>query len=289
MSLPDITVDDVVSFIVNNRERIENIFKSESQLIEIERDRIVIVGDLHGDYISLKSIISRYSPPEWTLLFLGDYVDRGEHQIETITKVLELKVNYPDRVFMLRGNHESPYMNIEYGFVYELQSKLGEKSYLVYMFLLESVFCNLPYAALINNEIFAVHGGLARGLSKPEDVKSIPKCDREPKDPIAFQLLWNDPSDDVTGFVPNPLRGGCIEGGLCIYLWGPDVTEYFLERNSLKMIIRAHEYTSKGYKWNHNNKVLTVFSSCAGPYSFVQPKIAIITRESGLKLEEARK
>lgn len=288
MSLPDITMDDVIEFLTKNSKDIESIFKSEEQLVKIESDKVVVVGDLHGDYLSLKSIISRYKPPEWTLLFLGDYVDRGEYQIETIAKVLELKVKYPDKVFMLRGNHETPYMNLEYGFIYELQAKLGEQSYTIYMFLLESVFCNLPYAALINNAIFAVHGGLARGLSRPDDVLNVKKCDREPRDPIAFQLLWNDPSDDVSGFVPNVLRGGCIDGDLCIYLWGPDVTNDFLQRNSLKMIIRAHEYTSQGYKWNHDGKVLTIFSSCAGPYSFVQPKIAIITRDE-IKIEEARK
>ncbi len=280
-------MEDIVNFYVENKDVIESLLKSENQLLSVEGDRIVVVGDLHGDYTSLRSILSRYRPPEWKILFLGDYVDRGEYQIETLTRVLMLKLEYPEHVYMLRGNHESPFMNLEYGFIYELQSKLEDKSYLIYMTILKSVYCNLPYAALVNNEIFAVHGGLARGLSKPEEVKQVPKCDEQPKDPIAFQLLWNDPSDDVQGFVPNYLRGGCLEGGICIYLWGPDITEEFLTRNSLKTIIRAHEYTSRGYKWNHNQKVLTIFSSKAGPYSFVEPKIAIITRRE-IKIEEAR-
>ncbi|NPA23085.1 MAG: biotin transporter BioY [Crenarchaeota archaeon] len=291
MSLPDITIDHIRDFIVENAFRIEDLLKSEKQLVEINSDKIVVVGDLHGDYLSLCNIVSRYSPSEWTILFLGDYVDRGEYQIETITKVLELKVKHPDKVFLLRGNHESPSMNITYGFVAELQTKFkGEIQLmsLIYSFLEYKVFCNLPYAALINNEIFAVHGGLAKGLEKPDDVKNIPKCDAMPSNPIAFQLLWNDPSDEVTGFEPNELRGGCLQDDLCIYLWGPDVTKSFLEKNSLKMIIRAHEYTGPGYKWNHNGKVLTVFSSCAGPYKFVRPKIAIITRGE-VKLEDARK
>ncbi len=287
ISMPDLTIDDIVNFYVDNKDRIESLLKSESQLVELSGDKIVIVGDLHGDYISLQSILSRYRPPEWKILFLGDYVDRGEYQIETLTRVLMLKLEYPEHVYMLRGNHESPYMNLEYGFIFELQSKLEDKSYLIYMTILKSVYCNLPYAALVNNEIFAVHGGLARGLAKPEEVKQIPKCDEQPKDPIAFQILWNDPSDEVQGFVPNYLRGGCIEGGLCIYWWGQDVTEEFLTKNNLKMIVRAHEYNSQGYKWNHNKKVLTIFTSKSGPYSFVEPKILIIEKND-IKIRNAR-
>ncbi len=46
------------------------------------------------------------------------------------------------------------------------------------------------------------------------------------------------------------------------------------------MIIRGHEYTPQGYKWNHGGKVLTVFSSRAGPYSDTSPHIVVIDNDS---------
>ncbi len=280
-----LNIEEIVNFYVEKASDIAKLLESEPQLVEVHGDKIVIVGDLHGDYTTLEKILQKYSPPEWKLVFLGDYVDRGEYQIETLTRVLKLKLDYPEHVVLLRGNHESPLMNLEYGFVFELQEKLGQgRDYLIYNVILRNVFVNLPYAALINSEILALHGGLAKGIDKPEDIKSLPKGDDGPRDRVAFQIVWNDPADDIYGFVPNYLRG-CDEGGLCVYFWGPDVTESFLTRNGLKLILRAHEYTEQGYKWNHREKVLTIFSSCAGPYRFVKPKIAKVEKGE-LKIEE---
>ena len=127
----------------------------------------------------------------------------------------------------------------------------------------------MPYVAIVNNTYFLVHGGLAKGLSSIDDIKRLPKGDVNPDNEIAFQLVWNDPADDIEGFVENYFRGPGV------YFYGPDVTQQFLTRYSLKMIIRAHEYTESGFKWNHNNRVLTIFSSGSGPYFFVNPKIFV--------------
>ncbi len=272
-------LDNIVSYILNNINEVGNILRSEPQLVEVSGDKIVVVGDLHGDLPTLREVLTRYRPREWKLVFLGDYVDRGEYQIETLVEVLRLKQEYPECVVLLRGNHESPLMNIEYGFVWELQQKLGEdKSFFLYQLILREVFSNLPYAALVNGRYLMLHGGLATGVTKLSQIRDLPKGDEEPRNRIAFQILWNDPSDEVRGFVPNYLRG-CDPSGLCVYFWGPDVTESFLQENAIELIVRAHEYTAEGYKWNHNGKVLTVFSSRAGPYRFVRPKILKIERD----------
>ncbi len=97
--------------------------QNEPNLIYLE-DPLTIVGDIHGQLNDLKQIIRLGGNPDDTkYLFLGDYVDRGQNSFEVIFSLLALKINLPNSIFLLRGNHETRTMTKEYGFYNEILQK----------------------------------------------------------------------------------------------------------------------------------------------------------------------
>ncbi len=236
-------------------------------VVYVRTERAVIVGDIHGDLHTLNAIISRFNPNEWTYIFLGDYVDRGDYQVETLYVVLKLLLH--KGACVLRGNHESPLTNFEYGFYFELLRKFGpNKGDLLYE-TCRQLFARLPIAAVLNDKYFLVHGGLPIQDVSIEDIERLPRPDELPSNEIAFQMLWNDPSDDVEDYGPNIYRGPGI------YFFGPVITRRFLEKHDIEIVIRGHEFTPDGFKYNHNGKVLTIFTSRARPYAWTKPHIAV--------------
>jgi len=106
-------------------------------------------------------------PPKANYLFLGDYVDRGKQSIETICLLMAFKIKWPENFFLLRGNHESEIVNRLYGFYDECKIIIikGRRRYNIKLFKLFTVMFNwMPVAAIIDNKIFCVHGGISPDL-----------------------------------------------------------------------------------------------------------------------------
>ena len=99
-------------------------------------------------------------PPESNYLFLGDYVDRGKHGLETICLLFIYKIKYPDNFFLLRGNHECSTINKIYGFYDECKRRYSLKIWKLF----SDCFNYMPICALIDHKIFCVHGGLSPDL-----------------------------------------------------------------------------------------------------------------------------
>jgi len=99
-------------------------------------------------------------PPESNYLFLGDYVDRGKHGLETICLLFIYKIKYPDNFFLLRGNHECSTINKIYGFYDECKRRYSLKIWKLF----SDCFNYMPICALIDHKIFCVHGGLSPEL-----------------------------------------------------------------------------------------------------------------------------
>ena len=131
------------------------------------------------------------------ILFLGDYVDRGDNSCEVLLIVCLLKKLFPKKVFLLRGNHECKNVCKNYGYYKESCTKYSPKFFVLSL----SFFWALPIAAKVEGTdayFLAVHGGIPEGLMLLSDYnKKLPsrlKCLKKfEKLPTVLQTLWNDP------------------------------------------------------------------------------------------------
>jgi len=118
-------------------------------------------GDTHGQFYDLLRLFNLAGfPPDSNYLFLGDYVDRGRHSIEVMCLLLAYKIKYPENFFILRGNHETDSISWMYGFYDECKRKYSVKLWKAFV----DLFNCLPVAALINEKILCMHGGISRNL-----------------------------------------------------------------------------------------------------------------------------
>lgn len=83
------------------------ILVSESNVQPV-RCPVTCCGDVHGQFHDLMELFKIGGKlPDTNYLFMGDYVDRGYYSVETVSLLVALKVRYPERICILRGNHES--------------------------------------------------------------------------------------------------------------------------------------------------------------------------------------
>lgn len=159
------------------------------------------------------------------------------------------QVRYPDRITLIRGNHESRQITQVYGFYDECLRKYG--SITVWRYCTE-IFDYLSLSAIIDNRIFCVHGGLSPSIQTLDQIRVIDRKQEVPHDGPMCDLLWSDP-EDTQGWGVSPRGAG--------YLFGSDVVAQFNSTNNIEMICRAHQLVMEGFKWHFNETVLTVWSA----------------------------
>jgi len=248
----------------------------EASLIDLTdvTGEITVVGDLHGSLESLLAaleLIGNIGPQGQTVVFNGDFVDRGSQSLECLCIILLLKLAFPRYVYLIRGNHEDDLIASVYGFRDEIRRKYGKQTSDDIWEALTNFFTFLPLAVQTKTAAI-VHGGLPSMDFDLEDIAAITLEQRtslkspsvEAKTDVAKLVqncLWSDPDADLSNVViPNP-RG-------CGVRFGRRVARNFLERSGLKYLIRGHEPVEAGIgilECGHGRQVITVFSAAAYP------------------------
>ena len=226
------------------------IIQKEESLLKIQAP-LYICGDIHGQYYDLLRVFDILNyPPQSTFLFLGDYVDRGKQSLECLLLLLCLKIQYPDKILLLRGNHECEALNKIYGFYDECKRRLSIKCFKK----ITNLFNMMPISALINENILCMHGGLSKDLQDIEQINKILRPTDIPNEGLLCDLLWSDPNENLTEDF------GINERNISI-TFSKDYVKNFVEKNNLDLICRAHQVVEEGFEFFADMKLVTVFTA----------------------------
>ncbi|THU74640.1 hypothetical protein C4D60_Mb04t35530 [Musa balbisiana] len=233
---PQLSIFDCVRVLC---EKAKEVLMEESNVQPV-KSPVTICGDIHGQFHDLAELFRIGGKcPDTNYLFMGDYVDRGYYSVETVTLLVALKVRYPQRITILRGNHESRQITQVYGFYDECLRKYGNAN--VWK-IFTDLFDYFPLTALVESEIFCLHGGLSPSIETLDSIRNFDRVQEVPHEGPMCDLLWSDP-DDRCGWGISPRGAG--------YTFGQDISEQFNHTNNLKLIARAHQLVMEGYNWGH--------------------------------------
>ena len=265
---------------------------------------VKVFGDIHGQYRDIMRFFDLWRGPiescrggdieSYDYLFLGDYIDRGNNSLETICLLMALKVKYPDQIHFIRGNHEDLSINQAFGFAEECEERLNddlEAEFSVFQ-TINRFFEWLPLAAVIENKILCLHGGIGKKLASISEIENLKRPIEivhevsNAKEQILIDILWSDPTDNdkELGIQSDSPRDPCDTG--FVVKFGPDRVEKFLKDNDLIMILRGHECVMDGIERFAKGQLITVFSATdycgkyknAGGALFIQKNYEIIPK-----------
>ena len=243
----------------------------ESMLDLVIPEKLVLIGDIHGDLKTLFKILDAIKFEEFLtnannkVVFLGDYVDRGNDSIGVLYTLCYLKQKYPNSVILMRGNHEAP---VEFPFSshdlpYAIVQRYGAyEGRIIYQKKVLKFFSLLTLATTVRNHLLLVHGGLpTMGIGLISNFKKLiaNAQDAHIHNSVMEEILWNDPWVSSSGreeWTYSKRGFG--------RLFGPEISERWLKMSKTKVVVRGHQ-PCQGFKIDHEGMIMTLFS-CKEPY-----------------------
>uniref|UniRef100_A0A0N5BI46 Serine/threonine-protein phosphatase n=1 Tax=Strongyloides papillosus TaxID=174720 RepID=A0A0N5BI46_STREA len=246
--------------------RVSEIFSSESTLLminsETKNENFLILSDLHGCFdVLVYNFNFNYCIPKNKVIILGDYVDKGPDDAFMCFLLFLLKICWPDKIFLLKGNHEVRDMNRQKKFPNNCGNLLGDPNT---FYLYNFVFERMPLAAIWNNTVYLAHGGISQWMNGREDINSIKrplKLNRTLKTRLLItDILWSDPyrktynkKDNFSKFFAPSKRG-------CGYAYSKEGLENIMKYINVSKIIRGHQTSNEGFVEEYKNICYTVHS-----------------------------
>jgi protein phosphatase len=222
-------------------DKAREIFENEPRLIALPNNgKAVFVGDTHGDLDATEKVTEKYLNEENIIVFLGDYVDRGDHSLENILHLLRLKVEYPRNLILLMGNHEGFVIKEFYPANFWLSLSLEKRE------MFDRTLFHLPFAVYSANGILGLHGALP-DLEGLEDINEV-----KPGDDFWNQIVWGDFQD---------MEGDVLGDYLGRPQFGRDYFNRVMERFDKTVLIRAHQPNVSANMFT--KRCLTLFTSYA--------------------------
>jgi len=231
-------------------DMVKEILMEESNVQPVNSP-VTVCGDIHGQFYDLVELFRKGGEmPKTSYVFMGDFVDRGHHSVETLQLLLCYKARYPQSITLLRGNHECRQVTQVYGFYDECFRKYGSANAWKYC---TEVFDYLTLACVIDGSVLCVHGGLSPVISTLDQIRLLERNQEIPHEGPFCDLMWSDPEDIETWGVSQRGAG---------WLFGSKVTSQFNHVNGLELIRRAHQLVQEGYKYMFPEKnLITVWSA----------------------------
>jgi predicted phosphodiesterase len=233
---------------------VTGIFEKEPKLIHLpSHGKAVFVGDTHGDLDATERVLSHFMEGSNTLIFLGDYVDRGKFSRENIDSLFQKKLERPEQLILLAGNHEGypakPFSPANFW------DSLSAREKDIY----GSLFSRLPLSVTSSNGILAVHGGLPE-LGSLEEINQI-----EWGDDQWDRVLWGDFVEREGEFLGD--WGGRPQ-------FGRNYFERMMARYQKRVLIRSHQPHAPLHMFK--KRCATIFTS----YAYVPDRhVAIVDLE----------
>lgn len=252
-------IDRIIEII----DEVSNIYSQYPKWIFLDKiidcsSSIMVIGDLHADYLSLKKIIKiKLELPETVLIFLGDYVDRGSFSNEVLILVILLNLIFPSTIFLLPGNHELyHYFNYQNP---QFWNQIGKISSIFEP--IKSLIENIPLIISFKKILF-IHGGMFDfDFNKNKDKEFVFKMQNNQelklKDFInldnkkIFDIVWADYVDNYDDKIYSMSLGRPVKTDKDIQ----KLQNYL----NINLIIRGHQSSLKGISFDEN--VITLLTS----------------------------
>ncbi|CAB3396648.1 unnamed protein product [Caenorhabditis bovis] len=232
-----LTVSVSIDIILLLLDSVKKLFLEQPSLVEVDSP-INICGDIHGQFSDLLRLFDKVGfPQRVNYLFLGDYVDRGRHSIETILLLFSYRL--------------CPTINKVYGFYDECQRRF--KSVKIWE-AFQDTFSTMPLTALIGDKILCMHGGVSPKLKSLDQLRVMKRPNYQPEaSTLEIDILWSDPGSFTKGWSANQ-RG-------VSYVFGADALKKVTDDLKIDLVVRAHQVVQDGYEFFGNRRLVTLFSA----------------------------